>query len=152
MKTSRPASRFTAIVLCACSLFLASATNADDKATGKDRIKELQKQRLEAAKKANDIMVSNFKEGFLPVGADATTFVLRLGEVKKLLLQARLDLAETKAERIKAIEETIKEIEPLVDAYEKRAKAGVGGGGVDAQLAQVYLLEMKIALEKTKQE
>jgi hypothetical protein len=48
-------------------------------------------------------MVSNFKEGFLPAGADAS-FILRLGEVKKLVLQARLDLAETKAERIKAIE------------------------------------------------
>jgi len=138
--------------LCFCCLALVAATNADDKTSGKAKIKELQKQRLEAAKKANDIMVSNFKEGFLPAGADATTFVLRLGEVKKLLLQARLDLAETKAERLKAIEETIKEIEPLVDAYEKRAKAGIGGGGADVQLAQVYLLEMKIALEKTKQE
>jgi len=91
-------------------------------------------------------------DSFLPAGADATTFILRLGEVKKLVLQARLDLAETKAERIKAIEETIKEIEPFVDAYEKRAKAGIGSGVADVPLAQVYLLELKIALEKTKQE
>jgi hypothetical protein len=39
-----------------------------------------------------------------------------------------------------------------VDASEKRAKAGVGGGAADVQLAQVYLLEMKITLEKAKQE
>jgi hypothetical protein len=150
MKTSRPASWFSAMVLCSFCLLLVSATSADDKATGKDKIKELQKQRLEAARKANDILVNNFKDGFLPAGADTTSFLLRLAEVKKLVLQARLDLVETKAERVKVIEEAIKDIEPLVEAYEKRVKAGIASGAADAQLAQVYLLEMKIALEKAK--
>jgi hypothetical protein len=169
MKMNRPARWLTALVFCTCCLLLTEAVgsslfqlaptggggaraNADDKASGKDRIKELQKQRLEAAQKANDIMVSSFKAGFLPAGTDATTFFLRLAEVKKLVLQAQLDLAETNAERIKAIEDAIKETEPLVDASEKSAKAGIGSGMVQFQLAQAHLLELKIMLEKAKLE
>jgi len=149
---NRPTNWFAAIVLCSCWLALADrGSNADDKANATDRITELQKNRLAAAKKANDMMVSQLKEGFLPAGGDTISFILRLAEVKKLVLQARLELADTKQERIKVIEDAIKEFEPLVEAYEKRSKAGIGSGVVEFQLAQIHLLELKIAMERAKQ-
>jgi hypothetical protein len=149
-KMYRPTNWFAAIVLCSCWLALADrGSNADDKASATARITELQKNRLAAAKKANDMLVSQLKEGFLPAGGD-TSFILRLAEVKKLVLQARLELADTKQERIKVIEDAIKEFEPFVEAYEKRSKAGIGGV-VEFQLAQIHLLELKIAMARAKQ-
>jgi hypothetical protein len=69
-----------------------------------------------------------------------------------LVFEARLDLAETKPECVKAIEETIKELEMIVEPFEKRMKAGALNATVNFYLAQVHLLELKIALEKAKQE
>jgi hypothetical protein len=150
MQTNRAASWFTAIVLCSCCLVLANATNADDKAGAKDKIRELQKQRLEVAKKASEIMVAQLKAGLMPAGMN--TFLLRFVEVSNLLVQARLDLAETRAERIKAIEDAIKEFEPIVTPFEQMVKKEVGNAHANFYLAQAHLLELKIALEKAKQE
>lgn len=154
MKTNLPTNWFTAMVVFSCWLALAGCgTSADDKVDAKEKIKELQKQRLEAAKKARDYLLRAFQQGFLPPGIDDTgAFIFRLVEVNKLVFQARLDLCEKKSERIKVIEETIKEFEPLVAAQDKKAKAGQANATFNYHLLEVHLLELKIALAKAKQE
>jgi len=44
-------------------------------------------------------------------------------EASKLVFQARLDLCDNKTERIKAIEQTIKEFEPVLAQFERHYKA-----------------------------
>jgi hypothetical protein len=154
MKTNRPTTWFTAILLFSCWLALDEpGVRAQDNVGAKDKIKALQKQRLEVAKKARDYLAKQFQSGIMPKGGfnDTNTFMLRLLELDKLVFQDRLDLCEGKAARIKVVQETIAEFEPVVKLFEQRYKAGT----VDPltfDLAQLHLLGLKIALEKTKQE
>jgi hypothetical protein len=146
---------FLAIVVSSCCLVLTAtvAAPADGPVDAKAKIKELQKQRSEVAQKARDLLVEQFKGGFLPSGFDnVDTFLLRLIDMHKLVLHARLDLAETKAERIQAIEETIKDVALLVKSLENKRNTGLASVPVNTYLAQAQLLELKIALERAKQE
>jgi hypothetical protein len=152
MKTRRQTSWVTAVVLFSCWLSLADrAAGAGAKAGAQDKIKELQKQRLEAAKKARDYLAGVVQHGYMPKGVYTSTFVFRLVEVNRLVLQARLDLCEGRPERIKAVEETIKEFEPLVEKLQGLHKAGAAGSALYFHLAQAHLLELRIALEKARQ-
>jgi hypothetical protein len=154
MKTNHPATWFTVLVLCSCWLALAGrGARADDKADGKAKIKALQKQRLEAATKARDFLFKELEQGYIPPGApDTSAFFTQLVILDRLVYEARLDLCETKADRIKAAEQSIKQFEPVVAQFEKRYKEGIGNATVTFHLAEVHLLEMKIALEKAKLE
>src|SRR5437016_550084 len=125
MKTNRTTSWFAAVVLC---LFWVAVTDhessAGEKPSAKDKIKTLQKQRLEAAIKARDYRFIMFQKGFLPEGMDAVASSQQLVDLNTLVFRARLDLCEKKAERISAIEDSIKVTEPIVLIFEKRFKAG----------------------------
>jgi hypothetical protein len=152
MKTNRLMNWFTGVVLLSCWLGTIDRARADDKVDPKDKIKGLQKQRLESATKARDYLVKQFRDGFVPAGAvDTLPFTLQLVEVNKLVADARLDLCETKPERIKALEDTIKEFEPILDQFAKRNRAGIANATLPFHLLQAQILELKIALEKTKQ-
>jgi len=64
MKTNCPTKWFTAFVLFSCWLALADpGARAQDNVGAKDKIKELQKQRLEVAKKARDYMTLLYHRG-----------------------------------------------------------------------------------------
>jgi hypothetical protein len=154
MRANRATICFTALVLCSCWLAVADrGARADDKADVKAKIKELQKQRLEAATKARDFLFNQLERGYIPSGAaDTSVFFTQLVLLDKLVHEARLDLSETRAERIKATEQSIKQFEPIVAQFEKRYKEGIGNATVTFHLAEVHLLEMKIALEKAKLE
>jgi hypothetical protein len=145
---------FTALVLCSCWLALAGrGVRGDDQGAAKAKIKQLQKQRLEAATKARDFLFDQLERGYIPSGAaDTSAFFTQLVLLDKLVYEARLDLCETRAERIKATEQSIKQFEPIVAQFEKRYKEGIGNATVTFHLAEVHLLEIKIALEKAKLE
>jgi hypothetical protein len=127
------------------------APRADDKPAGRDKIRELQKQRLEAATAARDYLVRQWKADDLLDSVNTPGFTGQLLESNKLVHHARLNLCDTKAERIKAIEDSIKEFEPIVALFEKHFKARIVDSTVPYRLAQAHLLDLQIALEKAKQ-
>ncbi len=66
-----------------------------------------------------------YEKGYLPPGAaDVNGFLTQLLQANKLVFQARLDLSDGKPARLKAIEETIKEVDPIVAKLEKKYKSG----------------------------
>jgi hypothetical protein len=52
-------------------------------------------------------------------------FTNQILDANKLVFHARLDLFDKKTERVKVVEDTIKEVEPIVALYEKHFKAGI---------------------------
>jgi hypothetical protein len=70
----------------------------------------------------------------------------------QFVFQARLELCNTKAERIKAIEDTIKEFEPIVAKLEQYDKEGIVDSTPPFRLAQAFSFELQIALQKANQD
>ena len=152
MKANRLFSPLAAALFSCCLALAGPRAIADDAADAKGRIRELQKQRLKAATTARDYLVKQFKDDDLATAVNTNGFINQMLEASRLVLQARLDLCDGKPDRIKAIEETIKEFEPIAALYEKHYKSGIVDATVPYQLAQAQLLEWKIVLEQTKQE
>jgi hypothetical protein len=154
MTTNRIARRLAAVLVFFCWFVQADrGVAAEPKVDGKKKIRELQKQRLEAATRVRDFYLQRVNKGFLPVGAaDTVDFYNRLFDGIRLVHHVQLDLCDDRAERIKVVEKTIKEVEPLVAAFEKRFKEGMPNASLPYHLAQVHFLELKIELEKARQE
>ncbi len=107
----------------------------------KDKIKELQKKRLGLATEAYKLYLARFNAGVgLPV---------EVANAAKVLAQARLDVCETKEERIKACEQNLQDMEHLDKMVDQFAKAGTAPSA-DAALLRGYVVEAQIALEKAK--
>jgi hypothetical protein len=141
MKTNLSTNWFTVIVLFLCWLALADhGASGDDKVDANAKIKKLQQERLTAANEARAYLFNQISKGYIPPAGSSLTFYLQLAEVNKLAFQAQLDLCETKAERIKAIEKTIKGFTPIVEKIEKQFKKGAAGGKLAFNLVQVHLL------------
>ena len=153
MNANRLLNSFAAFVLFCCCLTLAGrCQSADDKAGAKDRIKDLQKQRLKAVTIARDYLVKQLKADDLAVSVNSNGFIRQLLDTNKAVYQARLDLCDGKAERTKALDVSIKETEPIVALFEKHFKDEIVDSTVPYHLFQAQLLELKIALEKARQE
>jgi outer membrane protein TolC len=73
-----------------------------------------------------------------------------LHEADVAVLKARLNLCQTKQERIKVYEDTVREAESHNKFVEARFKAGFLITEVDALKAKDYLLECQIGLERAK--
>jgi dienelactone hydrolase len=114
----------------------------------KDKVRELQKQRLETAESARNYLFKQLKDG--AAGTDTGAFAKQLLDAAKLVFQARLDYYEGKPERTQAIEESIQEIEPIVEVFQQRFEKQMANSQYSYLLAQDHLLEMKIALEKAR--
>ncbi len=115
--------RLASIGFLCCWLVAASHIVADgppEKA--KDKLKDLQKRRLESAVKVRDYLVKATKNGFFPLPGipDETAWINQLIESNKTVCLARFDIATKKQDRIKALEEAIQAISPLVKVSEKR--------------------------------
>jgi hypothetical protein len=134
-----------------CLVLATAAASAADKADAKDKIKDLQKQRLKALTTARDYLVKQWKSDDLVTEVNTNGFLNQMLDTHKLVFQARLDLCDTTADRIKALEESIKDFEPVQAVFEKHFKAGIVDSTVPYHLGQAYLLELQIALEKAKQ-
>jgi len=99
---NRATNWLAAVVLFLCWLALVSpGANADDKVDRMDKIKALQKRRLEAAIKARDYLMEQYKQRYLPPGAaDTGGFLNQLLETNELVFHARLDLCDGKQSRL----------------------------------------------------
>jgi hypothetical protein len=140
-----------ALLFC-CLTLTGRCQSADDKADAKDRIKDLQKQRLKAVTTARDYLVKQLKADDLAESVNSNGFIQQLLDSNKTVFHARLDLCDSKAERTKAIEETIKETEPILEIFTKHLKKGIVDSPVPYHLFHAQVLELKNALEKARQE
>jgi hypothetical protein len=129
-------------VLLATWLTLTGLSLAGDKTGSKDKIKALQKERLAAATEAYKLTFERLK-GLLAQP-------LECFQSCKLLFEARLDLAETKEERIKAYEQYVTDTSEIARLCEVFGKNGQGTKA-DMMTAKVHHLQAQILLEKAKQ-
>jgi hypothetical protein len=122
----------------------------------KDKVKELQKKRLDAATVARDYLSKKWRDGSrdAAVADEVWTpgFNTQLLDSHRQVLQARLDLCATKAQRTAAIEASIKDFEPILTRYEQYYQTGIVDSTPPFRLGQALMLEMQVALEKAKLE
>jgi hypothetical protein len=140
-----------ALAIC-CFAAAGGLAQADDRADAKSKINELQKQRLAAAVAARDDLFGQLRADDLLIEVTTCGFTQQLLDAHKLVFQARLDLCDAKADRIKAIENTIKEFQPTLTIFERHFQNSIVGSTAPYRLGQALLLEMKIAQEKAKQD
>jgi outer membrane protein TolC len=133
----------TAILAAVWFVLPARTSHADDQPDPKARIKKLQEERLAAAKEIYDLDMKAYQRG--GVSYD------RARQALVTLLHARLDLAETKDERIKVMEEIVKSAKQWEESVGAMAKSGVIAG-TEALRARVDRLSAEIALEKARAE
>jgi len=128
------------LVVLSPSQELASAAPAPAKA---DKIKELQKEHLATVTRIYELTLERYKSG--QASPD------QLLQAQTAILSAKLELAETKQERIKAHEEMVTLAEQAQEYAQKLVDAGQGTT-IDALKARAHLLRARIALEKAKSE
>jgi hypothetical protein len=110
----------------------------------KDKVKELQKKRVAKLTELHRLIQNEARiKLFDP---------FRLFEVTEMLYKARLELCETKQDRINVLEEFVKESSKAVELLRERAQQGLAGSEVGLLIAEASLLEAQVALEKAKQE
>ena len=145
--------RITMFLVCALAL-LDSPVVAGDKTDATDKVKELQKKRLDAATLARDYLSKKWRDGSrdAAVAEEVWTpgFNTQLLDAHRLVLQARLDLCNTKAQRLAAIEASIKDFEPILTRYEQYYQTKIVDSTPPFRLGQALMLEMQIALESAK--
>ena len=137
--------RFVYALAAVAALGTAWAATADDKKEAKppqsDPVKALLKERLAALRKIYDLSQQAFKGGSLPLDQVLSAHLA--------LLNGRLDLCETNAERIKAYEEMVQVAEELSKSVRTRAEAKQLTA-LDALKAEAQLLDVRIGLEQAK--
>lgn len=107
-----------------------------------DKIKELLKERLVTVSEVHGLVLQGYKNGEVSVD--------QVVHAKAALLNAKLDLAETKGERIKIQEEMV----TLAEEWEKiveQLAAGQQATRIDVLKAKAHLLEARIGWERAKQ-
>lgn len=138
-------------VLCACvlaacgaALFVGAPPTAPRPAAAgqPDKvIKELQDKRIAVLKEIVEITEKTYKGG--QGGFD------QVAKARLDLLQAQLDASRTKEERVRVLEETVKQAESLEDVV-KRLVEAKQAGRVEALKAQALVLQTRIALEQAR--
>ena len=123
-----------------CPNFLVTA--AAETPTG--NIQEMLQSRLQIVQRIQKIVMAKYAKGIVAYDVKH--------EADISVLKARLDLCETKQDRIKVHEEMVREAEGLAGFVENKLKSGYSISQIDVLKAQAYLLECKIRLEKAKNE
>lgn len=141
LKSFRP---LIAVISLLC-LLLAAAPQArsQGKANPQDKLKELLQERLVTAQSIHDLVLKGHTQGATNITID------QVHEAKVMLLNARLDLAESKEQRIRVHEEMVKEAAEWEQLVIKALQAGQGSP-IDVLKAKVYRLERQIALERAR--
>lgn len=106
-----------------------------------DAVKALLKERVVALAKIHDLTLQGFKGGQISYE--------KVLAAQTALLNGKLDLCETNAERVKAHEEMVKLAEEMVTAVRKLVEVKQATN-IDLLKAEVQLLEAKIGLERAK--
>ena len=146
MRPSVRRNRFGAVlatVFCITLLAAVSAASAGDKQPQgpSDKIKGLLKERLDTLQKIYDMTAKAAEDGKAPPGA--------VYQAKMALLNAQLETAPSKEERIKLLEEVVKEAEGFEKSLLKMVADGKASQA-DALQARVAVIEARISLEATK--
>ena len=125
--------------------WLLSATRLDSQQQGvqKDNVKQLLQERLSLVEKLHDVALAGFNRG------DQRFNFAAVRGAKVRLLEARLDLAETKEKRIKIHEEMVKDAAEIENVISQLAKSSRAFPGEELD-AKIYRLERQIALERAK--
>lgn len=135
-----------ALVLILCLTF-AVVTNLALHGGGKkegppEKIQALLKERMETITKIYDATVLASKDGKVAAGA--------VYQAKLALLNAKLEMATSKDERIKLLEEVLKETEGWEKQVLKQAEAGQASQ-VEVLQAHLGVLEARLTVEIAKQ-
>lgn len=133
-----------AVPVLSVVLLLCISVFAQDKTDSGDKIKELKKQRL--------ALLVKIYEGTAKahIHEPERTNVDQVRQSKADVFTARLDLAESKDDRIKICEEVIKDAVEWEKIVESLITEGGQMSALDRSKAQADLLAARIALEKTK--
>ena len=123
-------------------LFLPSVLLAAEKAKTTDKIEDLLQERLGIAQKIQKIVVAQYRSGNVAFGV--------LHEAEVAVLKARLELCQTKQDRIKVYEDVVREAETQNRIAEARLKGGYRITEVEVLRIRDYLLECQIGLERAK--
>jgi len=129
------------LVGCILTLSVAEGTVAQDENTANDEIKALLKERL--------AIVTTIYEQRLEAHKQGETSLENVLEARADLLSARLELCETKDQRVKLHEEMVRLAGESLSALEGLSKAGVIPQ-VEFLKAKLQLIKARIALERAK--
>lgn len=130
-----------AVVVVAVVLTTGSTTSSPAAQPQNDPVKTLQKERLTALQKIHDESRRAYKGGQLPLDQVLSAHLA--------LLNGKLDLCETHAERVKVHEEMVQVAEEFLKSVRKLAEAKQVSN-LDVLKAEVQLLDARIGLEKAK--
>jgi hypothetical protein len=114
---------------------------ADDKTEARDRIKTLLRARVDTLKEILDTFVAAQARG----GASLDDVL----DARAALLKAQLDLGETKEERLKLLEQFVKEARDREQATRKSVQSG-GSPPIDGMKATLARIDAELALEREK--
>lgn len=144
----RPHTRLSLCVLAcmaagalALTLVPAGPSPAAQRPPENDAVKALLKERVVALAKIHALTLEGFKGGQISYE--------KVLAAQTALLNGKLDLCETPAERVKAHEEMVKLAEEMVTAVRKLVEVKQATN-IDLLKAEVQLLEARIGLERAK--
>jgi outer membrane protein TolC len=116
---------------------------AAEKNEAKDRMKALLKERVDTAKAIYEVLLAKYEHGGGNIGS--------VHRAKNAWLNARISLAESKAERIKLYEEIVKDSKEWEQTALRNVENGAGEQ-IEALAARAERIEAEIALEQARAE
>jgi len=125
------------------AFLLCNSAFADEKGGAGNTLKELKEKRLVLLEKAREFALKGYQENATKFTPNQVHLALQA------LLAARLDLAQTREDRIKICEEAIKDAEAWEKIVIGRVKAG-DESAIWNFKAQALVLETRITLEQIK--
>jgi hypothetical protein len=115
-----------------------------DKAEAQAKIKSLLQERLTMLQRIQQIAATEFKNG--KIGVET------LREARGSLLKAKLELCETKEERLRVLQDAVTEAEAWDKLVQAELKGGFPRRQVDTFRVRAYLLDCRINLERARAE
>lgn len=131
----------TGAVVLTLTLGPTGPSPAAQKPPENDAVKALLKERVVALARIHDLTLQGFKAGEISYD--------KVLAAQTALLNGKLDLCETNAERVKAHEDMVKLAEEMVAAVRKLVEVK-NATSLDLLKAEVQHLEARIGLEKAK--
>ena len=128
-----------AAALGLCSI---GATSTREAAAASDPVRELLEKRLTVVTKIHEWALKQYETG---MDGD----YLDVLESRLVVLDARLEMCRTKAERVAVLQETVETREKMLELVKTRASAATASQ-IDVLKAEVSLIEAQIGVEKAK--
>jgi hypothetical protein len=132
---------FAALLCCLLAGGPGLPAKADEKTDPKDQIKTIRLARLETLREIYELLSKAQPKG------GATLNDVR--DARVAVLNAQLDLSETSADRVKVLEDLVKETRGWEDDTNRAAQAG-NGTRIDAVRAKLRRVDAELALAQEK--